>query len=87
VIVPWGTVPNRASCALGVAARAARQVADDWEPVYHVRPVACETFVETRRFTGAGYRAANWLRIGETQPIFNKIFRKTTKFGHFFDRI
>lgn len=69
VIFPWVTVPNLASCALGVAAWQVQvQVADDWEQVYHVRPVACETFVETRRFTGACYRAANWQRIGETQP-------------------
>ncbi len=26
-----------------------------------------ETFVETGRFTGASYQAANWLRVGQTK--------------------
>ena len=26
-----------------------------------------ETFVEIPRFTGTSYRAANWLRLGQTQ--------------------
>ncbi|EQD52325.1 hypothetical protein B1A_12739, partial [mine drainage metagenome] len=26
-----------------------------------------ETFVESARFTGASYKAANWIRVGQTK--------------------
>ena len=34
---------------------------------YAYRPVLLETFVDTQRFTGACYKAANWIHVGQTQ--------------------
>jgi len=31
-----------------------------------LEPCLVETFVERERFSGACYRAANWLRVGQT---------------------
>src|ERR1019366_10509176 len=36
-------------------------------PTGGYQPVLLETFVETPRFTGTAYRAANWIRLGQTQ--------------------
>ena len=35
--------------------------------VYGYRPVLAETFVDTDRFKGTCYNAANWSYLGETQ--------------------
>lgn len=42
------------------------RVADDWESRYGKRPVLAESFVDTTRFSGTSYRAANWTYVGET---------------------
>jgi len=57
-------VKNLASKVLALSAR---QVADDFAERYGERPVLLETFVETPRFAGSCYRAANWKYLGETQ--------------------
>jgi hypothetical protein len=44
-----------------------RALADDWQERYNYRPVLLETFVETPRFRGTCYKAANWIYLGETQ--------------------
>jgi hypothetical protein len=64
LIFPWVEIPNLASHILSLAAR---QVAPDWEELYHVRPVLLETLVDRDRFAGTCYRAANWLHVGITQ--------------------
>ena len=46
---------------------AVRRLADDWEQQHGCRPVLVETFVNSSRFDGACYRAANWLDLGETR--------------------
>lgn len=38
-----------------------------WQLRYGYRPVLLETFVESPRFTGTCYKAANWTCLGETQ--------------------
>ena len=63
LILPHVRVANLASAIL---ARAARRLRSDWQTAYGYAPVLLETFVETGRFTGASYRAANWLRVGRT---------------------
>ena len=63
LILPWVEVRNLASRVLGLASR---RVADDFEARYGVRPVLLETFVEQPRYRGTCYRAANWVRVGET---------------------
>ena len=64
LILPNVVVPNLASHILGSASR---QLATDWQHAYGYEPVLLETFVETGRFTGTSYRAANWLHVGQTK--------------------
>lgn len=64
LILPWICCPNLASKLLSMAAH---RLADDWAERYGYRPVLIETFVQTGRFTGTCYRAANWIHVGQTQ--------------------
>ena len=63
LILPHWRVPNLASHVLSLALQ---QVADDWQERYGYRPLLVKTFVDAERFTGACYRAANWLEVGQT---------------------
>jgi hypothetical protein len=64
LVLPWGRVPHLASHVL---ARATRRLARDWRERYGHPVVLAESFVETGRFAGTVYRAANWVHVGETQ--------------------
>jgi len=64
LILPWVRVRGLASKILG---QCARQLPGDWELRYAYRPLLLETLVDARRFRGTCYRAANWIRIGQTQ--------------------
>ena len=64
LILPQVRVANLASYVLS---RVARRLPGDWQLVYGYQPVVLETFVESARFTGASYRAANWLHVGQTK--------------------
>jgi len=64
LLLPWVEVHNLASAVL---ARAARRVVADWQARYATRPLLLETLVDTARFTGTCYRAANWLEVGTTR--------------------
>ena len=64
LILPWIQTPHLASHVLAQAVGCLRQ---DW-PARHGVPLwAVETFVETERFGGVCYRAANWVKVGQTQ--------------------
>jgi hypothetical protein len=63
LLLPWVRVRNLASCVL---AQMARQLPDEWEETYKLRPLIVETLVDERRFRGTCYRAANWIRLGVT---------------------
>lgn len=63
LILPWIEVPHLASHVLG---RMARQLPGDWEQLYGHTLYFLETFVDTQRFAGTCYRAANWIVLGET---------------------
>lgn len=63
LILPWIECKNLASSIL---ARAAREIAADWQFQYGYRPLLLETFVEQSRFRGTAYQAANWLCLGQT---------------------
>ncbi|MFH1039339.1 MAG: Druantia anti-phage system protein DruA, partial [PVC group bacterium] len=64
LILPWVRVPHLASHIL---ARIARRISGDWVDKYG-RPIyLLETFVERDRFQGTSYRAANWIRVGQTR--------------------
>jgi len=63
LILPWVQVKHLASRVLSLAAR---RVAEDFPARYGEPLVLLETFVETPRFAGTCYRAANWQSLGET---------------------
>jgi hypothetical protein len=64
LVLPWVSVPHLASHVLG---RIARRIRSDWQAKYGHPVHALETFVDRSRFRGICYRAANWLRLGETR--------------------
>ena len=64
LIPPWIRVPHLASHVLG---RLARRLSCDWQRKYAHPIHLLETFVERDRFQGTCYRAANWIRVGETR--------------------
>lgn len=57
-------VPHLASRLL---AGNTRRLAADWQARYGYTPVLLETFVDTTRFKGTCYKAANWIFAGLTQ--------------------
>jgi len=64
LILPWVRIKNLASHLLGLSARV---VSHDWMNFYGHPIYLLETFVETQRFQGTCYRAANWERVGITK--------------------
>lgn len=64
LIVPWVQVLGLASHVLS---RVSRRVGADWQRKYGHPIHLLETFVETNRFRGTCYRAANWVRVGQTK--------------------
>jgi len=63
LILPWVRVPHLASHILG---RMNRILPSDWQAVYHHPIYYLETFVDTERFAGTCYKAANWTYLGDT---------------------
>jgi hypothetical protein len=63
LILPWVRVPHLASHLLGLVSRT---IANDWQTIYHHPILWLETFVDTERFAGTCYRAANWIQLGLT---------------------
>ena len=63
LILPWVKVDHLASHILG---RMAKRVSQDWQQLYAHPIYWLETFVDTSRFRGTCYRAANWQVIGTT---------------------
>jgi hypothetical protein len=63
LILPWVHVPHLASWILG---HILRRLSGDWQEKYGHPVHLVETFVEQDRFRGTCYRAANWIRLGET---------------------
>jgi hypothetical protein len=64
LILPWVGVKSLASHIL---ARIARRLSDDWQAKYGHPIYLLETFVQRDRFRGTAYRAANWVRVGQTK--------------------
>ena len=63
LVLPWVHIKGLASKIL---AQSARQLPIDWEQRYGYRPLLLETLVDAQRFRGTCYRAANWIRVGQT---------------------
>ncbi len=64
LIMPWVKSNNLASSILGMIAR---RLPHEWHNRYGIRPVLLETFVDTERFSGTCYKAANWINVGKTK--------------------
>ncbi len=64
LIFPWVKVKNLASATLALAVNHLQQ---DWLFKYGVRPALIETYVDTARFSGTSYRAANWEYLGQSK--------------------
>ncbi len=77
LILPWIQVPHLASHLLG---RIARIISEDWQRLYQHPILWLETFIDTERFTGTCYRAANWTLLGLTsgRGKYNQTRRRLT---------
>jgi hypothetical protein len=64
LILPWVQSKNLASKILGLISK---KLPTDWSIRYGYRPLLLETFVETKRFKGTCYKAANWQYVGQTK--------------------
>ncbi len=63
LILPSARIKYLASHVLSLASR---RLVSDWQASYHVKPLLLETLVDTQRYSGVCYRAANWLELGQT---------------------
>ena len=63
LVLPQVRVAHLASHVL---AQATRRLRADWASRYGYEPVLVETYVETERYRGTCYRAANWQLLGTT---------------------
>ena len=63
LILPWVKVPHLASHLLALALR---RLSADWQSRYGHPVWMVETFVEEERFAATSYKAAGWMRVGET---------------------
>lgn len=63
LILPAVHIPNLASKVLSLTAR---RLSTDWMAVHGHTIVAVETFVDPARFQGTAYRAAGWMRLGQS---------------------
>jgi hypothetical protein len=64
LILPWVNVFNLASYTLGAVLR---RLSGDWQRRYGSQIALVETFVDTTRYTGTCYKAANFQKIGQTK--------------------
>jgi len=64
LVIPGVRVPDLASHVLS---RIARRISGDWQAKYGHPIYLLESFVQCDRFAGTAYRAANWVRVGQTK--------------------
>ena len=64
LILNWITIPHLASHALGACLR---RLPKDWKYRYGTDVAIVETFIDSTRYQGTCYKAANWIRIGQTK--------------------
>lgn len=63
LVMPWMVVPHLASWILGAVGR---RLSRDWQSKYGHGVDLVETFVQRECFAGTAYRAANWVKVGQT---------------------
>lgn len=66
LILPWVKVKNLASRILSLNLK---RLCDDWQKAYGHPVYLAETFVDTSRFEGTCYKAANWIYLGQTKGL------------------
>jgi len=64
LIFDWVKVAHLASHALGACLR---RLPQDWASRYGTSIALVETFVDTTRYKGTCYKAANWIKVGQTK--------------------
>lgn len=64
LLLPWAHISLLASKILSLVAR---RLPEDWQRLFGYRPLLLETLVDSSRFRGTSYRAANWIHLGQTQ--------------------
>lgn len=64
LILDWIRVPHLASHVLGACLR---RLSQDWKARYGTDIALVETFVDTTRYAGTCYKAANWIKLGQTK--------------------
>ena len=64
LILPWVKIKYLASKLLSLNVK---RLSDDWQQTYSHPIYLAETFVDTARFKGICYRAANWIKVGQTK--------------------
>lgn len=64
LVLPWVQVKCLASHLLSLSLK---QLNHDWESRYGHSISLVETFVDTTRFRGTCYKAANWIYVGQTK--------------------
>lgn len=64
LILPWVSVKNLASHTLSLAVK---RLNHDWRKKYHHDILSLETYVDSSRFKGTCYQAANWHFAGKTK--------------------
>lgn len=69
LILPWIRVKHLASKVLALNLK---RLSDDWQNIYNHRVYLVETFVDTSRFKGTCYKAANWQHVGQTSGTAKK---------------
>ncbi len=77
LILPWVRVKFLASHLLS---KCARQISTDWQALYNHPVYWLETFVDTEKFSGTCYKAANWTFLGLTagRGKYNKTKKQLT---------
>jgi hypothetical protein len=64
LILPWIQSRNLGSKILSLVTK---RIVEDWQTIYNYSPVLIETFVQINKFSGAVYKASNWICVGKTK--------------------
>jgi SRSO17 transposase len=78
LILPWVHIRYLASHLLS---RTLKLLLKDWPALFGAEPYLVETFVDTDKYRGTCYKAANWRYLGETRG-FSKVGKAFVYHGH-----
>ena len=69
LLLPWISIKYLASKILALNVK---RICDDWLTIYNHPLYLLETFIEKNRYKGTCYKAANWIRVGQTKGTAKK---------------